>query len=105
MKEKTPLDLREGSTAVLLSVKVVPGGSRDRIVGPLEGALKVKVAAPPEKGAANRAVCRLLARQLGIRERQVRITAGNTRSRKTIAIEGLTPDEAKVRIQKLEDKS
>ncbi len=39
-----------------LSLKVVPGSSRDEIVGWLGDSLKVKVKAPPEKGRANEAV-------------------------------------------------
>jgi len=39
-----------------LSLKVVPGSSRDEIVGWLGDSLKVKVKAPPDKGRANEAV-------------------------------------------------
>jgi len=39
-----------------LSLKVVPGSSRDEIVGWLGDSLKVKVMSPPEKGHANEAV-------------------------------------------------
>lgn len=39
-----------------LAVKVVPGSSRDQIVGRLGDALKIKVTAPAEKGKANTAV-------------------------------------------------
>ena len=49
-----------------LSLKVVPGSSRDEVVGWLANALKVKVKAPPEKGRANEAVVALLADRLGI---------------------------------------
>lgn len=37
-----------------LSLKLVPGSSRDEVVGWLGDSLKVKVKAPPEKGRANK---------------------------------------------------
>lgn len=77
---------------VLLLVKVVPKASRDRIVGELDGALKVNVAAAPERGAANAAVCKLIARALGLRVAQVRVATGPTYSRKTLRITGTTPE-------------
>ena len=56
---------RQGND-VLIPVKVVPKSSRDRVVGELDGSLKVTVSAAPEKGAANRAVCKLIAKTLGV---------------------------------------
>ncbi len=83
---------RDGSD-VLLPVKVVPKASRDRIVGELDGALKVTVAAAPEKGAANRAVCRLIAKALGLRVQQVTVETGHGSPRKTLRLHasGLDP--------------
>lgn len=73
-----------------LRIKVVPGSSREAIAGRLGDRLKVRVSAPPEAGAANEAVCRLLAEALGVRARDVRITAGHTRPEKTLEIDGVT---------------
>jgi hypothetical protein len=73
---------------ILLPVKVVPKASRDKIVGELDGALKVTVAAAPEKGAANKAVCKLMARTLGLRAAQVTVDAGHGSPRKTLRITG-----------------
>ncbi|NLX15096.1 MAG: DUF167 domain-containing protein [Phycisphaerales bacterium] len=78
---------------VLLPVKVVPNASRDRIVGELDGSLKVSVAVPPERGAANSAVCKLIARALGLRVAQVRVETGATSPRKTLRIFGTTPEQ------------
>lgn len=75
--------------SAVLRVKVVPGSSREAIAGPLGDRLKVRVSAPPEAGAANEAVCRLIAEALGVRARDVRITAGQTRPEKTLEIDGL----------------
>ena len=48
--------MSSGPNAFHLALKVVPGASRDRIVGEHGDALKVAVAKPPEDGAANQAV-------------------------------------------------
>jgi len=50
----------------LLLVHVVPGASRTEIAGLHGGRLKVRVAARPEKGAANRELLKFLARRLGL---------------------------------------
>src|SRR5437016_7982800 len=76
-----------------LTVKVVPGPSRDRIVGLLGDALKIQLAAPPERGKANAALVRLLAARLGIPERQIAVVRGTSNPRKTIRIQGMTPDD------------
>ena len=78
---------------VEFSVKVVPGGSRDEIAGMLGDALKIKVSAPAEGGKANRAVCELLASELGIPPRDVTVISGHTRPQKRIAIRGVTIDQ------------
>ena len=74
---------------VLLPVKVVPKASRERIVGELDGALKVAVAAAPERGAANAAVCKLIAKALGVRTQQVIVESGHASPRKTLRISGV----------------
>jgi uncharacterized protein (TIGR00251 family) len=77
-----------------LKVKVVPGSSRDAIVGWLGESLKLKVAAPPEKGRANEAVIALLAAKLGIDPAAITIISGHASAAKVIEIE--TIDQATV---------
>ncbi len=84
----------DGAPAIELRLKVVPGASRDAVVGPLGDRLKIRVAAPPEDGRANKAVCALLARALGVTPNAVEIVAGQTSPAKTALVRGLTPPDA-----------
>lgn len=86
--------------SITLNVKVVPGASRSEISGWLEETLKIRVAAPPEKGKANRAVERLLAKALGLSHQQVRIKAGTESPRKVVEIESLCLQEVIERLDR-----
>ena len=73
-----------------LEAKVVPGSSRTEIVGWLGECLKIKVAAPPEKGKANQAVIKLLSEKLKLNEESFTIVSGSSSQRKVVEIEGIT---------------
>ncbi len=81
-----------------LQVKVVPGASRDDIAGWLGDALKVRVSAPPEKGKANAAVCKLLAKQLGLWKGAVTVVQGHGSAQKRLAIKGIDAAALKARL-------
>lgn len=72
-----------------LRIKAVPGASRDQVAGvmhhPDGPRLKVRVSAPPEGGKANKAICKLLARELGCKPADVEVTAGHTNPEKTVS--------------------
>ena len=72
-----------------LQVKVVPGASRNKVVGMLGDALKVQVAAAPEKGKANEAVRQLLAEFFAVKIGQVELISGQTQPRKTFLVSGV----------------
>lgn len=74
-----------------ISIKAVPGARRDQIAGMLGDRLKVRVAAPPEGGKANDAICALIAHALGVKPRHVQIVRGHTTAEKTIAVTGADP--------------
>ena len=76
-----------------LSLKVVPGSSRDEIVGWLGDSLKVKVKAPPEKGRANEAVIALLAERLRIDASSISVVSGHTSPAKIVEVDAID-DEA-----------
>jgi uncharacterized protein len=77
-------------TEIRFAVRLTPRGGADRIDGVADGALQVRVAAPPVDEAANHALVRLLARELDVAPSTVRIVSGATARRKTVAVEGMT---------------
>lgn len=82
-----------------LKVKVVPGSSRDQIVGWLGDALKIKVTAPPDKGKANNAVTALVAEHLSVAKSAIDIVAGHSTATKELSITGIDDDALKQAIQ------
>jgi uncharacterized protein (TIGR00251 family) len=84
------LKIQQTGNAVVFSVKVVPRSSRTAIAGILGGMLKVKLAAPPEKGKANQSIIEFLADTLGIKKSSVKITSGQTSPVKTVQIAGVS---------------
>ena len=80
-------------------MRVQPRASRSEIVGwRADGALSVRVAAPPVEGQANAALARLLAEALGLRPAAVTVELGARGRDKLVKIEGLSPDEVRRRI-------
>lgn len=80
-----------------LQVKVVPGASRSEIVGRLGAALKVRVAAPPEGGKANREVLALLAERLGPAVAATLVSGASAPS-KVVELRGVTDQQAWARL-------
>jgi uncharacterized protein (TIGR00251 family) len=71
-----------------IRVKVIPKSSKTELAGYLpDGTWKVKVAAAPEQGKANRALLDFLAEHLGIAKSRIRIMSGETSQRKRIRVE------------------
>jgi uncharacterized protein len=76
-----------------LAVRVQPRAARDEIVGERDGALVVRLTAPPVEGRANEALCRLLARRLGVAPGRVTVVGGARARTKRVRVEGLTDGE------------
>ncbi|MGE0061587.1 MAG: DUF167 family protein [Xanthobacteraceae bacterium] len=93
MSADAPAPWIRSAGGVLLVVRLTPKGGRDKIDGvePLSdgrAVLKARVRAMPTGGQANEALCRLLAKALGVPHSTVTIIAGATARIKRIAIEG-----------------
>lgn len=79
--------------AATLKVRVIPRAKRNEIAGWREGALVVRLTAPPVEGAANKLLLRFVSRQLGVRPADVAIASGEKSREKVLRIEALSQDE------------
>jgi uncharacterized protein (TIGR00251 family) len=86
-----------GSAIVIV---VSPRSPRNALEIAADGALRVRVAAPPVDGAANAAVLRLLADLLGVPRSRLEIASGASARHKRVTIAGLTPDLVVARLQR-----
>ncbi len=90
--------LRESKKGLTFDIQVIPHASRAEIAGVQEGALKVKVTAPPVEGAANEACIKLLARELGLKKSQMEISSGAKSRKKTVMIKDISKKELETKI-------
>ncbi|WP_173934159.1 DUF167 family protein [Chelativorans sp. Marseille-P2723] len=84
---------RRTKNGLEIFVRLTPRASKDAIEGVSEGAdeqrhLKIRVRAVPESGKANQALEKLMAKALGVAQRDVTVVAGSTSRLKTIAVTG-----------------
>lgn len=84
--------------SVVIRLHVQPGAGRTAVVGRHGDALKVRVAAPPEKGRANQACAELLAKVLGVAASEVAITSGESSRSKRFTVTGVEADEVAKRL-------
>lgn len=83
----------EENGVVTFQVRVVPRASRSEIAGEHDGALRVRVTAPPVDGAANDELIRVLSRALRLPRNAVEIVAGQTSKLKRVRVRGAGPTD------------
>lgn len=85
-------------TGIRLAVQLAPNAKKNEVIGAIEGALKLKLHAPPIDGKANEALIRFIAESLDVPKSAVSITHGFTSKRKLLEVRTahLTVDAVKV---------
>ena len=78
---------KQARTRIVLDVSVSPNAPRTEVTGWHDGALRLRLAAPPVEGAANDALRKWLAQQLGLPQSQVELLRGQTSRRKQWALD------------------
>jgi uncharacterized protein (TIGR00251 family) len=76
-----------------ITVKVQPRAKATRVVGRMESAYRLQVAAPPVDGKANDACIAFFAEVAGVAKSRVRIVSGLTSRMKVVEIDGIGQEE------------
>ena len=98
------IDLRIAERSVFLTVHVTPNARRASVGGQHDGALKVSVNVPPEKGKANRAVVDAVAAALDLKRADCVIVSGQSSRRKSLEIHATDLQSIVDRIKRLADE-
>ncbi|MBQ2561402.1 MAG: DUF167 domain-containing protein [Fibrobacter sp.] len=72
-----------------INVKVHARSKRESVTPQPDGSLKVEVKAPPVDGAANEAICELIAKHFHVHKRDVSVVMGSTNNKKVIEVLGI----------------
>jgi uncharacterized protein (TIGR00251 family) len=97
------IELTVHTDGCILAVRAQPGARRNGVVGEQNGALKVAVTAPPERGRANQAIEEVLAHALGLKKSQVALASGQTSRDKRFLLRGVTEERVRQRLRVLLD--
>ena len=82
-------------SSALLTIRLTPRAARERLAARPDGGLAAHVTAPPVEGAANEALCRLVAKAAGVAPSRVSIVRGQRSRQKLVRVDGV--DEAALR--------
>jgi uncharacterized protein (TIGR00251 family) len=74
-----------------IEVRLRPRGHRDQLEGLRDGVLHARVTAAPVEGKANRALCRMIAKRLGVAPSRVKVVRGEKSRVKLVRVEGVDP--------------
>lgn len=78
--------IEQTAQGITIRVKIIPKSATNVIVGWENEELKIRIAAPPEKGKANQALIKFLAKFLGLTQAQVVLLSGDTSRHKKILL-------------------
>ena len=87
--------LKEDAEGITLRVRIQPGASRDQIVGVVEGALRLRITAPPVEGAANKQCIKFLAKKLHIAKSKIALLKGEHARKKVLRMSGVSTADLK----------
>ncbi len=82
-----------------IEVRLRPRGHTDELMGVVDGVLQARVVAPPVDGKANKALCRLVAKRVGVAPSRVTVVRGEKSRQKLLLIEGIDSSELHAKLK------
>lgn len=86
--------IEEMKGGVRLHLFIQPKASKNEIIGPHNGELKIKLTSPPVDGKANAGLIEFLADIFSVPKRRVQLIKGESSRHKTVEIEGVNINQA-----------
>lgn len=93
------VEIRQRGDTVTFRVRVVPRASRNKIAGIHDGAVRIRLTAPPVEGAANEALIAFLSSVLRVAKRDIELVSGQTARNKVVSVSGLSAEEVEARLR------
>jgi uncharacterized protein (TIGR00251 family) len=90
--------ITDAPDGAILDIKVIPRAGRTQLAGTRDGALLVRLAAPPVEGAANTELLAWLARRLDVPKRQIALISGERNRAKRVKVIGITAAGVRARL-------
>lgn len=87
------IPVSETENGVVFNIRVIPRASRCELAGVQGDALKIRIAAPPVEGAANKECIKFLSDMLGVKKSQIKIISGHKSKNKKFSISGISRKE------------
>ena len=86
---------------IIVKVKIVPGSSKNKIIGVYNDSLKIAITAPPVEGKANKKCIAYLAKYFEVAKSKIEIISGQTSKNKLIKIYDISQKEFLEKIEKI----
>ncbi|GAG12410.1 unnamed protein product [marine sediment metagenome] len=86
---------------IIVKVKIVPGSSKNKIIGVYNDSLKITITAPPVEGKANKKCIAYLAKYFDVAKSKIEIISGQTSKNKLIKIYDISKKEFLDKIDKI----
>jgi uncharacterized protein (TIGR00251 family) len=83
---------------IVIDVRVIPRAGRSGVAGTRDGALLVRLNAPPVDGAANAELIEVIADALGVPRRSVSLVSGDRSRQKRVRVTGVSEHAARARL-------